>query len=57
MRSKSDNIEIMINNEAGEVIEEFSKSFKSRYQNKLESMIMSMKVVIDYVYLLNYKCL
>ena len=38
MRSKSDNIEIMINNEAGEVIEEFSKSFNSRYQNKLESM-------------------
>ena len=36
--SKSDNIEIMINDEAEEVIEELFKSLKNRYQNNLESM-------------------
>ena len=36
--SKSDNIEIMINDKAEEVIEELFKSLKNRYQNNLESM-------------------
>ena len=35
MHSKSDNIEIMINNEADEVIKELFDSLKHRYQNNL----------------------
>ena len=38
MHSKSDNIEIMINDEADEVIKELFDSLKNRYQNNLESM-------------------
>ena len=38
MRSKSNNIEIMINDEADEVIKELFDSLKNRYQNNLESM-------------------
>ena len=34
MHSKSDNKEIMINDEADEVIKEFFDSLKNRYQNK-----------------------
>ena len=35
MHSKSDNMEIMINDEANEVIKELFDSFKNRYQNNL----------------------
>ena len=38
MHSKSVNIEIMINDEADDVIEELFDSLKNRYQNNLESM-------------------
>ena len=38
MHSIGDNIEIMINDEAFEVIKEFSESLKNRYPNNLESM-------------------
>ena len=38
MHWKSDNIEIMINDEADEVIKEFFDSLKNRYQNNVESM-------------------
>ena len=38
MNSKSDNIEIMINNEADKVIKELFDSLKNRYQNNMESM-------------------
>ena len=55
MHSKSDNIEIMINDEADEVIKELFDSLKNRYQNNLESMKGS-EFVFDYVQLLNYKC-
>ena len=55
MHSKSDNIEIMINDEADEVIEELFDSLKNRYQVNLESMEGS-EFVLDYVYLLYYKC-
>ena len=48
MHSKSDNTEIMINDEAGEVIKEHFDSFKSRYQNNLESLKGS-EFVFDYV--------
>ena len=51
MRSKSDNIEIMINDEVDEVIKELFNSLKDRYQNNLESMKGS-QFVFDYVHLL-----
>ena len=35
MHCKSDNIEIMINNEADEVVKELFDSHKNRYQNNL----------------------
>ena len=38
MHAKSDNIEVMINDEAGEVIEKLFESPKNRYKNNLESM-------------------
>ena len=37
MHSKSDNIEIMINYGAGEILKELFDSLNSRYQNNLES--------------------
>ena len=58
MHSKSDNILIMINDEANEVIKELFDSFKNRYQNNLESMIFddNLEGIFDYVHLLYYKC-
>ena len=38
MHSKGDKIEIMINDEADEVIKELFDSLKNRYQNNLESI-------------------
>ena len=38
MHSKSDNIEIMISDEADEVIKKLFDSFKNRYQNNVESI-------------------
>ena len=55
MHSKSDNIEIMINDEADEVIKELSDSLKNRYQNNLDFMKGS-EFVFDYVQLMYYKC-
>ena len=55
MHSKSDNIEVMINDEVDKVIKELFDSLKTRYQNSLESMKDS-KFVFDYVRLLYYKC-
>ena len=51
MHSKSDNLEIMISDEADEVIKELFDSLKNRYQNNLESMKGS-EFVFNYVYLL-----
>ena len=55
MHSKSNNIEIMINDETDEGIEELFDSIKNRYQNNLESMKGS-DFVFDYVQLLYYEC-
>ena len=41
MHSKNYNIEIMINDEADEVIKEFFDSLKNKFQNNLESMKVS----------------
>ena len=49
MHSKNDNIQIMINDDANEVIKEFFDSVKNRYQNNLESMKGSV-YVFDYVH-------
>ena len=53
--SKIDNIKIMMNDEANEVIEELSDSLKNRYQNNSESMKGS-ELAFDYVHFLYYKC-
>ena len=55
MHSKSDNIEIMMNNKADEIIEELLDLLKTRYQNNLESMKVP-EFVFDYVQLWYYKC-
>ena len=55
MHSKSDNRDIMINDQANEVIKEHCNSVKNRYQNDLESMRGS-EFVFGYVHLLYYKC-
>ena len=55
MHSKSDIIEIMINDEADTDVKELLNSIKNRYQNNLESMKGS-RFVFSYVHLLYYKC-
>ena len=52
MHSKSYSIEIIIIDEADEVIKELFESFKNRYQNNLESM-KSSEFVFDYAHLLH----
>ena len=52
MHSKSDNIEIMINNKADEVF----NSRRNRYQNNLEKSMKASEFVFDYVHSLYYKC-
>ena len=54
MHSRNDNIEIVISNEADEVIEELFDSLKNRYKNNLES-IKDSEFVFDYVQLFHYK--
>ena len=48
MHSKSGSIEILINDEADEVIEEFFDSLKNRYQNNLESIteLLSLSLIM-----------
>ena len=48
MHSKSDNIKIMVNDQAEEVIKELFDTLKDKYQNNLESMKGS-EFVFDYV--------
>ena len=51
MHWKSDNVEIMISDEADEVIKELFDSLKNRFQNNLELMKGS-EFVFDCVHLL-----
>ena len=47
MHSKSDNIEVMINDEADEATEELFDSLKNRYQKNLESMkAVSLSLIV-----------
>ena len=55
MHSKRDNIEIMMNYKADEIIEELFDSLKNIYQNNLQSMKGS-EFVLNYGKLLYYKC-
>ena len=55
MHSKNNNMEIMMNNEADEVIKNFFDSVKDRYQNNLES-IKGSESSFNGVQLLYYKC-
>ena len=55
MHSKSDNIEIMINDEAAAVIKELFDSLKNTYQSNLESMKGS-EFLYHYVQMY-YKCI
>ena len=55
MHSKSDNIEIMINDDADEAIKNLFKSLKKRYQNNLELMKGS-EFAFNYIHLLYNKC-
>ena len=50
MHSKSNNIEILINDEADEVINKSFDLFRNRYQNSLKSMeVVSLSSII-YIY-------
>ena len=52
--SKSDNIKIMINNKANEVIKELFKLIKNKYQNNLEELMKGNDFVSNCFYLLYY---
>ena len=56
MHLESNNIEIMVKDEADEVIEELLKSPQNRYQSNLEELIKGSEFVFDYVHLLYYNC-
>ena len=55
MHSKSENIKLIISDEADEIIEELFDSLKNRYQNKIEYMKGS-EFVLDCYHLMYYKC-
>ena len=55
MHSKSDNIEIMINDKEDEVIKKLFQSILSRYQIGLETSMNSSNFIFDFVHLLHYK--
>ena len=56
MHSKSDNIEMMINHKADQVIEKLFKALLDKYQNNLKKMMKGCEFVFDYVHLLYDKC-
>ena len=55
MHSKSDNIEILIGNEADKIIEELFESFLQNYQEGLERPMKESKIVFNMADLLYYK--
>ena len=56
MHSKSDNIKIMINDKADEVIEELSQSLFSKFQIGLEKPIKGSDFIFDCAHFLYYIC-
>ena len=55
MHSKSDNIEIVINDKAGDVIEEHFQSLLYRWEIGLETLMKDSRVIFDHLHLLYYK--
>ena len=55
MHSETDNREIIISDETGEIIKELFDLKKNRYQNNLES-VKGSEFAFDYVHLMYYKC-
>ena len=56
MNSKSDKIEIMIDDKADEVIKEHFESLLSRWQIGLETTMKGNNFNLDCIDLLHYKC-
>ena len=56
MHSKSDNIEITMNDEADKITEEHFDLPKKGYQNMLKESIKGREFVFGYFYFLYYKC-
>ena len=56
MHPRSDNIEMMIDDKADEVIEELFRSLLCRYQIGLEMSLRGSDFIFDCVHLLYYKC-
>ena len=56
MHSKSDNIEIMIQDKADEIIEKPFESLLKKYQIGLELSMKGSDFIFDCVHLLHYKC-
>ena len=55
MHSKSDNINLMIHDNADEIIEKHFESLLNRYQTELETSMSSSDLVLDCVHMLHYK--
>ena len=56
MHSRSNGIEIMINDKSDEIIEELFQLLLSRYQIALETSIRGSDFIFDCAHLLYYKC-
>ena len=56
MHSKGNNIEIIVNDKAEEVIGEPFESLLNRYQTRLETSTRGIDFIFDYVHFLHYKC-
>ena len=54
LRSKSDNIEVMMGDETDEIIDEFYESFSQKYQKDLEESLRGSEFIFDGVNLLYY---
>ena len=55
MHSKSDSMEIMINDKADEIVEELFQSLRNRYQNNFEKLMKESDFVFNYLHLLHRK--
>ena len=56
MHSKSDNIDLTINDKADEVIEDIFESLLCRYQISLKESIKGSDFISDYIHLVHFKC-
>ena len=56
MQPKSNNIEIIINDKADEVVKKLFESLLSRYQIRLEKSMKGSNFIFDFIHLFYYKC-